>query len=500
MIDVLLAHSYYLKYDAKQAEKMRPYPPLATLYAASVLREAGYSVALFDAMLSEGEHAFEAALQQYQPRFVAIYEDSFNFLVKMCLIRMRAAAHRMSEAARDMGATVIAAGPDVSDHPDLYLARGAHYAILGEADHTLRALLGLLSGRQGRYLMEIAGLDWSNPHAPEGVFRTARRLPERHIDAFPMPAWDLLDVERYRAAWKQAHGYFSLNMVTTRGCPYHCNWCAKPIWGQHYAMRSPDCVAAEMAYLKTTLQPDHIWFADDIFGLRPQWVVEFGKEVQARDAKLPFTIQSRADRMTEEAVAALAQAGCREVWLGAERAARKILDAMEKGLQVAEVAAARSRLKAARIDVGFFLQFCYPGETFEDILATAQMVRDCLPDSIGISVSYPLPGTAFHEMVKAQLGSKTNWVDSGDLAMMFQGTYRSAFYRHLHQVLHRDLDLRRRLASGSPDAEALQALDRLNADWLEMGRLEAQARSATPTQIVRRNGHTSTPDLSKEWS
>jgi anaerobic magnesium-protoporphyrin IX monomethyl ester cyclase len=238
MIDVLLAHSYYLKYDAKQAEKMRPYPPLATLYAASALREAGYSVALFDAMLSEGEHEFEIALQQHQPRFVALYEDSFNFLVKMCLTRMRAAAHRMSEAARDSGAAVIAAGPDVSDHPNLYLMRGVQYAILGEADHTLHELLDLLSGRRGRYLLEISGLAWSDPHAPEGVFRTARRLPERHIDTFPMPAWDLLDVERYRAAWKRAHGYFSLNMVTTRGCPYHCNWCAKPIWGQHYVWAS----------------------------------------------------------------------------------------------------------------------------------------------------------------------------------------------------------------------------------------------------------------------
>jgi anaerobic magnesium-protoporphyrin IX monomethyl ester cyclase len=128
------------------------------------------------------------------------------------------------------------------------------------------------------------------------------------------------------------------------------------------------------------------------------------------------------------------------------------------------------------------------------------MVRDCLPDSIGISVSYPLPGTPFHEMVKAQFGSKTNWVDSGDLAMMFQGNYRSAFYRHLHQVLHRELDLRRRLRSGPPDAETLEALDRLNAGWLELGRLEAQARSAAPTQIVRRNGHTAAPDLSKDWS
>src|SRR5262249_22850928 len=142
------------------------------------------------------------------------------------------------------------------------------------------------------------------------------------------------DVERYRLAWKQAHGYFSLNMVSTRGCPFHCNWCAKPTWGQRYAMRSPGNVAAEMALLKQTLQPDHIWFADDIFCLRTQWVVEFGQEVAAREAALPFTIQSRVDLMTEKAVMTLAQAGCVEVWMGAESGSQKILEAMDKGIRV----------------------------------------------------------------------------------------------------------------------------------------------------------------------
>ena len=500
MVDVLLAHSYYLKYDPKQSEKMRPYPPLATLYAAAYLRSVGYSVALFDAMLADGEHEFEEALRRHRPRFVALYEDSFHFLVKMCLSRMRIASHRMSAAARAGGATVIAAGPDVSDHPEIYFAHGVQYALAGEADHALRELLDVLSGQHPRPLREIAGLLMPDARAPGGVLQMERRLPERHLDFFPFPAWDLIDVERYRRAWKQAHGYFSLNMVSTRGCPFHCNWCAKPTWGQRYAMRSPGNVAAEMALLKQTIQPDHIWFADDIFGLRTQWVVEFGEEVAAREAALPFTIQSRVDLMTEKAVAALAQAGCVEVWMGAESGSQKILDAMDKGIQVGEIATARARLKAAGIRAGFFLQFGYPGETFDDILATVQMVRDHLPDSIGISVSYPLPGTKFHAMVKEQLGPKTNWVDSNDLAMMFQGTYHSAFYRHLHRLLHEDLELRQRLAADSPDAETLAALDRLNADWLDLGRLESKARSMAPTQVSKRNGHLVAPDLSKEWN
>jgi len=509
MVDILLAHSYFLRYDAKQQQKMRPYPPLATLYAASLLRSRGFTVALFDAMLADGEHEFADALQRYQPRFVVLYEDNFNFLSKMCLSRMRDAACHMSELARASGAAVIAAGSDVTDRPELYFARGVQYALLGEPDHTLVELLDTLDDRPlyggpsvAAPLVSIPGLALPDADAPGGVYRTAKRAPERHPDVFPFPAWDLIDVERYRAAWTQAHGYFSLNMVSTRGCPFHCNWCAKPIWGQRYAMRSPASVADELALVKRTLRPDHIWFADDIFGLRPQWVAEFGREVAARDAAIPFMIQSRVDLLTEQAVAGLVQAGCVEVWMGAESGSQKILDAMDKGTQVQQIVAARARLKAAGIRACFFIQFGYPGETFEDIMATVQLVRETLPDNIGVSVSYPLPGTKFHELVKEQLGAKTNWVDSNDLAMMFQGAYQSPFYRKLHQVLHDDLTLCQRLhvADGPPDADTLAASDRLNAEWLELGRLEAQYRSVAPTRISRVHDQPRAPDLSREWN
>jgi anaerobic magnesium-protoporphyrin IX monomethyl ester cyclase len=504
MADVLLAHSYFLRFDQKQQQKMRPYPPLATLFAASGLRQAGHRVALFDAMLAEGEHEFAAALQRHRPRVVAIYEDNFNFLSKMCLTRMRQAAFTMIGMARQFGAQVLVAGADVTDRPGDYLGQGAHAALVGEPDHTLREAVGLLLGHgpaeAPRSLADIPGLALPAPETPAGIAYTRQRPVERHPDVFPMPAWDLVDVERYRAAWLQAHGQLSLNMVSTRGCPFHCNWCAKPIWGQRYAMRSPAAVAAELAHLKATLRPDHIWFADDIFGLRPAWVAEFGREVAARNAALPFMIQSRADLMTDEAVAGLKQAGCAEVWMGAESGSQKVLDAMDKGVSVDEIIAARARLRRAGIRACFFIQFGYPGETFEDILATVRLVRAALPDSIGVSVSYPLPGTKFHTMVRDQLGPKTNWTDSGDLAMMFQGAYRSPFYRHLHRLIHHDLELHQLIAAGAATDELPAMLATLAADWFALGQLEASERSESPTTIAQTQLRLAAPDLSREYN
>jgi radical SAM superfamily enzyme YgiQ (UPF0313 family) len=99
-------------------------------------------------------------------------------------------------------------------------------------------------------------------------------------------------------------------------------------------------------------------------------------------------------------------------------------------------------LHAYGIEVGFFLQFGYPGETWEDIQRTLQMVRDCAPDDIGISVSYPLPGTKFFERVKMELGEKQNWVDSNDLATLYPGPYPQEFYRVLHGRVHHEFRLR----------------------------------------------------------
>ena len=467
MTDILLGQSYYLKFDPKLWRAMQPYPPLGTLYAASYLRAKGYDVALFDAMLAESEVEWDGALEYHRPHYAILYEDNFNYLSKMCLLRMRKAAFEMVDVARQRGCTVIISGSDASDHPEKYLAQGAHFVIIGEGEITLGELLDTLSGRSCNRLDQIQGLSflaesrqmsqsapqsgrlqpnqrsYLNPSTIE-IVTTPRRPDIRDLDSLPFPAWDLVDVERYRQIWLDRHGFFSMNMVTTRGCPFHCNWCAKPIWGQRYNVRSPENVVAEVEWMKQVYEPDHIWFVDDIFGLKPGWIPRFAAEIEQRGAMIPFKCLNRVDLLLREGeIDALKRAGCQIVWVGAESGSQKILDAMEKGTMVDQICAAARALQQAGIQIGFFLQFGYPGETRADIEKTLQMVRDCQPDDIGMSVSYPLPGTKFFAAVNEQLGNKQNWVDSNDLAMLYTGPFSTDFYRQLHVVLHKEFRLRK---------------------------------------------------------
>lgn len=438
MADILLTHSYHLFYDRKQARKMQPYPPLGTLYAAGLLRQRGYSVAVFDSTLDDPERYFAQALRRHRPKIVAIYEDNFNFLSKMCLSRMREAAFAIIQTARQSECTVLVNGSDATDHVRDYLQRGADFVMLGEAEWTLVELADLLLGKSRKGVENIRGIAFC-----DGVSGTLVQTPPRpllrDLDSLPLPARDLVDIEKYRDAWKYAHGFFSLNITASRGCPFRCNWCAKPIYGDSFHLRSAQSVAEEMMLLSSFYGADHLWFADDIFAVKSRWVTELASANKRFGASIPFKIQSRVDLMTEETARALRRAGCAEVWMGVESGSQKILNAMDKGIRMEQVARSRKNLRRAGIRACFFIQLGYAGEAWEDIQETIRLIRQTRPDDIGVSVSYPLPGTRFYERVRAQLGSKTNWIDSEDISMMFQGAYTTEFYRALHDALHAEV-------------------------------------------------------------
>jgi anaerobic magnesium-protoporphyrin IX monomethyl ester cyclase len=432
MRKILFTHSYFYKLDAKQWRFKQPYAPLGTLLAASVARADGFEVSLFDACLKNSPQEIENPIKNFQPDCLVIYDDGFNYLTKMCLTVMREAAFTMAGLAKASGCTVIVSSSDSTDHCKDYFEHGVDYVIRGEGEETLVELLRALA--QGKSVETISGIAFQN-NGHECV--TSSRAVIRDLDALPLPAWDLVEIEDYRKIWKKHHGYFSINLATTRGCPFKCNWCAKPIYGNRYNSRSPEHVVKEIELLIQKFAPDHFWMCDDIFGLKPGWVKEFKVLVQAKGLRFKYKIQSRVDLLLEEDnLEALAASGAETIWVGAESGSQKILDAMDKGTRVEQIYQATRMMKSKGIKVAFFLQFGYPGESSADIDLTLKMVLDLMPEEVGISVSYPLPGTKFYENVRNQLQLKQNWRDSDDLDMMFQGTFKPAYYKELHRYVH----------------------------------------------------------------
>lgn len=430
MKKILFTHSYFLRLDPKQLAAGQPYAPLGTLYAAALMRENGYSVSLFDTMFAKGPTDLESSLDEHNPDVLVIYDDGFNYLTKMCLTNMREAAFKMIGMAKNRNCIVIVSGSDATDQYEKYLDAGADFILLGEAEITLLELIKA----SAEALPQVPGLVFRQNNL---LIKTPKRNILKDLDQLPLPAWDLVDIQPYRKSWMRSKGYFSLNIATTRGCPFKCNWCAKPIYGNRYNSRSPENVVAELLMLKKHFGFSHIWFCDDIFGLKPGWVSRFADLVRENDVKFRFKIQCRADLLLQENyIRDLAKAGCDNIWMGAESGSQNILDAMDKGTTVEQIREAVTLLKKYDIRPSFFIQFGYPGETREDIYKTIDMINSLLPHEIGISVSYPLPGTPFYEKVKAGLTDKTNWEDSNEMALMFRNTYQPAFYKQLYKYVH----------------------------------------------------------------
>lgn len=468
MIEVLLTHSYHLANDEKQLRKMQPYAPLGTLYAASALQEAGISLRVFDTTLLNPSEELEAILQETAPKIVVIYEDDFNFLSKMCLLAMRQTAQQIAHLGKAAGAIIVAHGSDETDFAEEYFKAGVDFILTGEAEEVLALLCRRLLANEDP--SSIPSLIWRN-QGNHAISRSgATRVRNSDWPAMTGPARMFIDMAPYRQAWKEAHGYFSANIVASRGCPYSCNWCAKPISGNRYQVRAAEEIAQEMLELKQMHGVEHIWFSDDIFGLNRRWLRDFAQSVHRHQAKLPYKIQARADLITDEVATLLASSGCQEVWMGVESGSQRVLDAMDKHLQVADVLNATAYLQSCGIKACFFLQLGYPGEGWAELVETVELVRKARPDDIGVSISYPLPGTPFYERVRSELSAKRNWKDSDDLCVMFSGAYSDRFYRMIRDALHEEV----RSWHGKPERNGS-----IDAPWDRIEELEPSERQQT---------------------
>jgi radical SAM superfamily enzyme YgiQ (UPF0313 family) len=175
--------------------------------------------------------------------------------------------------------------------------------------------------------------------------------------------------------------------------------------------------------------------------------------------------------MSDTTVKDLKAAGCAEVWMGVESGSQAVLNAMDKSLTLSSVRAARRKLQEAGIRACYFLQFGYPGETWNELQETIGLVRETRPDDVGISFSYPLPGTVFYEHVQEQLGQKRNWTDSDDLCIMFSAAYTTDFYRAVRDALHAEVD------SWQLHDVSLKTEARIGAMWEVVNTLEPLSRN-----------------------
>jgi len=420
---ILLANSYFLERDSNELKIMKPYPPLGLLYVTAVLKEAGHTVEVFDGTFNV-YNDFKVHLDRFKPDLAGIYANVIT----------REIALEMVKETRGKKAPVVLGGPDPSGDGAAYLESGALAIVRGEGERTMLDLVtrletdGMTAG-----LEDIPGLIL---RGNETLHTTDERERIENLDTLPLPDRSALDMERYLDAWKKRHGYGSMSLITSRGCPYRCTWCSKEVFGETFRQRSPDAVVSELKWLRAQFQPNQYWFADDILTLNRKWILTLTHRMKEEGMAVPFECLSRVDRIDLEVVEGLKEAGCFRIWYGAESGSEKVVKNMRKDVTVVKVRESVKVTKRAGIEVGLFILLGYPGERLLDLLKTLKMIRELSVHYCGSSVAFPIKGTPFYEEVRHLLAPDYAWSRRNENRLSFLGRYPSLFYWFAVRLVH----------------------------------------------------------------
>lgn len=435
-MDILLSHGYFIAEDEHEQKIMKPYPTLGLLYISSHLKAKGFSVDLFDSTF-ENLARFEAYLHQTRPGLVGLY---CNLMTKQNVLKMIG-------LCKQVGATVIVGGPEPPHYAKEYLSHGADVVVVGEGELTLEALIPHLAQHGPHRLESILGIVFCN-EAGE-IVKTPPRPQIADLSAQPWPDRDAIPMERYLDTWKTHHGVRSVSLITARGCPYTCTWCSHTVFGHTHRRRTPQDVAQEVAWINDTYRPDQLWYADDVFTIHPRWFLQYADELKQRKLHIPFECISRADRLNEKIVDALARMGCYRLWIGAESGSQRILDGMKRKTKIEDVQAKTKMLQARGIAVGMFIMLGYQGEDVSDIEATVDHLKKSSPDTFLTTVAYPIKGTKYFEAVESQVVSHLDWAARTDRDLSVAGRYSQRFYNHATRWLVNEVNLHKLRQSGS---------------------------------------------------
>lgn len=278
MAKILLTHPLFLKHSPDEAAASSPYFPLGLLYLAGYVRERGHSVAIFDGTFANGEADFVAALEAHQPDVVGI----------SALLPTRNMALRLAALAHARGHVVVLGGPDPTKTPQIYLVdESVDIVVHHEGEQTITQLLNYVDANalSTKALRNEPGVAFREDGR---VHITPPRPPIEDLDTLPLPARDLIDMERYLNVWQETNGYASLTIATSRGCPYGCDWCKDAVHGQEFRQRTPESVAAEMKLLKETYKIDRLRVVDDVDGIDRVWLEDWAESAADLDAVIPF--------------------------------------------------------------------------------------------------------------------------------------------------------------------------------------------------------------------
>jgi anaerobic magnesium-protoporphyrin IX monomethyl ester cyclase len=358
------------------------FPPLGLGYIAAHLKNKGISVELVDCTFLSFKDAMER-IRNSHPRIIGL----------QVMFSMKEKALQMVELLRKDCELLVAGGPLPTSNPEEFL-QSFDVVGLGEGEETMLDIVQAV--QNGKPLKQVKGIAYKD--LGKTIF-TAPRDFINNLDEIPFPAREMFDNQAYKAYYSRNFGYTTTSIMTSRGCPFQCDFCSRPVFGNRFRSRTPKNIAEEVQQVHD-LCYDRVWFADDCFTLGRKRFLDICHELIRRRVNIGWECLSRVDTIDEEVAEKMRKAGCVRVFFGIESGNDTVLKLMNKQITVRQAEQAVNTCKKAGIQVGAFFILGYPGETDKTVLDTVDFASSLPLDYLSFTFPYPIPGTPLYERVK----------------------------------------------------------------------------------------------------
>lgn len=406
-----------------------PQPPMGLALIAATLEREGYQVTVLDAnglrlrpedvvpMVTEADVVGLTAMTPTVSAAISI-------------------AHHLKQANPDL--TIILGGAHATLLPDETLATAPEIDIIvrGEGEGTFIELLHALEYNQP--LHDIPGISYRED---DKVISTTARPTTIDLDSLPFLAYHLLPWQRYKPHPPHGRTLPFAAIITSRGCPYRCSYCSKPIFGNKFRGQSPERVVKEVAYYKEKFGIKELAFYDDVFTLNKKRAHAIADEILKSGLKIDWTCETRVNLVDKELLHHMKQAGCYAIAYGIESASQEILKILNKDITLEQVEEAVGITKEVGLQtIGYFM-IGSPGESPETIRKTIQFAKRLKLDFTQFAITTPFPGTELYSMYLKNGNKHTSWEDftyartGGRVTPMFENSQlsRSDLQRWIRQ-------------------------------------------------------------------
>ena len=376
-------------------------PPLGLMYIAAVIRNENHKVHIIDYNIEKLEN---------QALFDFILKENIS-AVGISIVTPK--VYNSMDIANDIRKqfpkiNIIAGGPHATLMPEVLLNEcpAFNFVIQGEGEFRLKDLIYCLDNN-----LSYENIDGLAYFKDNNIVNNAPKGYIEDLNTLPMPARDLVDIQKYSSFMKTVYSP-ATTMMTSRGCPYQCIYCSKPVTGSKVRSTEPEKVIEEIEFLIKEYKIKEIVFYDDSFTFNQERAMKLCDLMIEKKINIKWHCETRVNLVNPELLSKMKQAGCYLIGFGLESGTERGLKMLKKGIKLEQITTAISQTKKAGIKVLGYFMLGIPGETEDEIKQTIKFSRKLNVDFAQYAIATAYPGTELYQIAKSQNKITKDWSKS----------------------------------------------------------------------------------------